>query len=110
MSKTAKNTTAVTRRHEYFVMRRRFRFQLFCEQCGGDEEFVSLDDAVLFSGLATRELVQMTNEDKLHFLETSGGHLFICQKSLSANKLAALAEDDAFYTIETNTHLLGEKK
>ena len=83
MSETAKKITAVTRRHEHFVLRRRLRFQLFCEQCGGDEEFVSLDDAVLFSGLGTRELVRLTEAGELHFLETSGGHLFVCRKSLN---------------------------
>ena len=82
MSETAKKITAVTRRHEHFVLRRRLRFQLFCEQCGGDEEFVSLDDAVLFSGLGTREVVRMTEDGRLHYLETSGGHLFVCGESL----------------------------
>ena len=82
MSETAKKITAVTRRYEYFVLRRRLRFQLFCQQCGGDEEFVSLDDAVLFSGLGTREVVRLTETGGLHFLETSGGHLFVCSESL----------------------------
>ena len=82
MSETAKKITAVTRRHEHFVLRRRLRFQLFCEQCGVDEEFVSLDDAVLFSGLGTRVVVRMTEEGRLHYLETSGGHLFVCGESL----------------------------
>ncbi len=82
MTKSAKNITAAARRHEYFVLRRRLRFQLFCEQCGSDEEFVSLDDAVLFSGLATREVVRLSETGELHYLETSGGHLFICRKSL----------------------------
>ena len=59
---------------------------------------------------AAREIVRLTNEGELHFLETSGGHLFICQKSLSANESAELAEDDAFHTIQTNTNVLGEKK
>ena len=100
----------MTRRHEFFVLRRRLRFQLFCEQCAADEEFVSLDDAVLFSGLATREIVRLANESKLHYLETSGGHLFICQKSLPANQSSEFAEDDAFRTHQTNTNLEGEKK
>ena len=82
MIKSAKKITAAARRHEFFVMRRRLHFQLFCRQCANDDEFVSLDDAVLFSGLATREIVQLVNEEKLHYLETSGGHLFICRESL----------------------------
>ena len=82
MSEIAKKITAVTRRHEHFVLRRRLRFELFCEQCGRDEEFVSLDDAVMFSGLATREVVRRTETGSLHFLETSGGHIFVCSESL----------------------------
>jgi hypothetical protein len=82
MTKSTKKITTMTRRHEFFVLRRRFRFQLFCEQCDAEKEFVTLDDAVLFSGLATREIVRMTNEGGLHFLETSGGHLFVCSESL----------------------------
>ena len=72
----------MTRRHEFYVLRRRLRFQLFCEQCDAENEFVTLDDAVLFSGLAAREIVRMANERELHFLETSGGHLFVCSESL----------------------------
>jgi hypothetical protein len=83
MSKTAKKITAISRRHEFFVLRRRLRFQLFCELCGRDEEFISLDDAVLFSGLGTREVVRLTEKGGLHFLETSGGHLFVCRTSLN---------------------------
>ena len=83
MIKNAKKIKAVTRRHEFFVMRRRLRFQLYCEQCAADREFVSLDDAVLFSGFATREIVRLAETGELHFLETSGGHLFVCRKSLT---------------------------
>ena len=80
MTKSTRKITAVTRRYEFFVLRRRLRFQLFCEQCAREEEFVALDDAVLFSGLATRELVRLIEAGELHYLETSGGHLFVCQK------------------------------
>ena len=82
MSETAKKIAAVTRSHEHFVLRRRLRFQLLCEQCDGEEEFVSLDDAVMFSGLGTREVVRRTETGGLHFLETSGGHIFVCSESL----------------------------
>ena len=82
MTKSASKITATARRYEFFVLRRRLRFQLFCEQCAREEEFVALDDAVLFSGLATRELVRLIEAGELHYLETSGGHLFVCQKSL----------------------------
>jgi hypothetical protein len=59
--------------------------------------------------LATREIVRLANESELHFLETSGGHLFVCQKSLKANQPAEFVEDDAFRTHQPTTNLEGEK-
>ena len=84
MKKSTKKITDAARQHEFFVLRCRERFDLYCEQCAADAEFVALDEAVLFSGFSTREIVRMTENGKLHSLETSGGHLFICQKSLTA--------------------------
>jgi len=110
MTKSTKKITAVTRRHEFFVLRRRVRFQLFCEQCRAEGEFVTLDDAVLFSGYATREIVRLAEAGGLHYLESSGGHLFICQNSLSAFEAVKFAEDDAFHIHQQNTHLHREKK
>ncbi len=83
MTKSAKKIAAATRRHEFFLVRRRLRFQLFCEQCAADKEFVSLDDAVLFSGLSTRKILRLVETERLHFLESSGGHLFVCRHSLN---------------------------
>lgn len=83
MTKSTKKITAVTRRHEFFVVRRRLRFQLFCEQCAADKEFVSLDDAVLFSGLSTLKILRLVEAESLHYLESSGGHLFVCHHSLN---------------------------
>ena len=77
-----KNITVTRRRHEFFVLRRRFRINLFCEQCAADGEFVSLDDAVLFSGITTREIVNRVEMNEIHFLETIGGHLFVCSNSV----------------------------
>ncbi len=82
--KSVKNLAAATRRHEFFVVRQRQRYQLFCEKCDADTEFVSVDDAVLFSGFATREIVGLVDNGKLHFRETTGGHLFVCQTSIGA--------------------------
>jgi hypothetical protein len=94
--KSAKRITTAARRHEIFVVRRRQRFDLFCEQCAVLAEFVAIDDAVLFSGFATREIVRLVEAGNLHFLETSGGHLFICQKSLAAKQAAEISGADAF--------------
>ena len=81
--KTSKNIASAARSHEFFVLRQRERFELFCEQCGTNAQFAAIDDAVLFSGLATREIVRLAEDGSLHSLETAGGHLFICRESLA---------------------------
>jgi hypothetical protein len=43
-------------------------------------------------------------------LESSGGHLFICQKSLAANEPLKSAETNVFQINQTNTNLPGEKR
>ena len=78
-----KITTVTRRRREFFVLRRRFRFNLFCELCETDGEFITIDDAVLFSNLTTREIVCLVERNEIHFLETIRGHLFVCRQSLS---------------------------
>ncbi|MDQ4121320.1 MAG: hypothetical protein M3209_07730 [Acidobacteriota bacterium] len=93
MTISAKKITAITRRrHEFFVLRRRLRFQLFCEQCNAEREFVALDDAVWFSRLTTREIVRQAENREIHFLESLGGHLFICEKSISEKISIQLAQ------------------
>lgn len=88
MTIRAKKIAAITRRrHEFFVLRRRLRFQLFCEQCAEELDFAALDDAVWLSGLTVREIVRRAENREIHYLESLGGHLFICQKSLT--KIAA---------------------
>jgi len=81
MRTSAKKIITTTRRREFFVVRRRFRCSLFCERCAAESEFLTLDDAVLFSGLTTREIVRLVEAGEIHFAETVGGHLFICSNS-----------------------------
>ncbi len=98
MTKSAKKTTAITRRRqEFFVLRRRLSFNLFCEKCEADGEFVMIDDAVLFSGLTTREIVRRVEIHEIHFVETARGHLFVCRASLKEEATAFdFAEIEAF--------------
>lgn len=84
MTESDKKITMAARRHEFFVLRRRQSFQLFCDGCAAEVKFVSLDDAVLFSGLAAREIVRLAEAGELHYLESSGGHLFVCQKTVES--------------------------
>lgn len=70
------------RRIEFLVLRRRIEFEQFCERCAAEIRFVSLEDAMLFSGLTMRELVRQADAGEIHFLESTGGHLVVCEKSL----------------------------
>ena len=80
---TNANKVLVThRRFEFFVLRRRLTFQMFCAACGAGSDFVSVEDAVLITKLSTREIVRLADCDAIHFTESIGGHLFICCQSL----------------------------
>jgi hypothetical protein len=69
-------------RVEIFVARRRFAFERFCETCGRPSEFVSLEDAMDASDLSMREVVRLAESGEVHFAESLGGYLAICERSL----------------------------
>ena len=54
----------------------------FCQKCGAATEWLALDDAVSFSGCATRALVGLIDAGALHADETASGHLLVCRASL----------------------------
>lgn len=78
------------RRAEFLLSRRRFRFEYFCERCQAETFFVSLEDAVAMCGLTMREIVRAADSGAIHFLESRGEHLVVCQNSLpvKTNKAA----------------------
>ncbi|MDQ3132511.1 MAG: hypothetical protein M3Q99_17330 [Acidobacteriota bacterium] len=41
-----------------------------------------ISGSVMVLPAAAREIVRLTNEGELHFLESVGGHLVVCEKSL----------------------------
>jgi hypothetical protein len=91
MSKAEQKITTFTERHEFYVLRRRSRFELYCEECEAVIDFVGLEDAVLYSHIPTREIVRMTSAGEVHFLETVGGQLFLCRRSLLDKMPAEIA-------------------
>ena len=78
------------RRAEFFIFRRRFGFDYFCQQCQTENRFVSLEDAVLISGLTMRQIVRQADAGEIHFLESAGGHLVVCEKSLPEKTAATI--------------------
>jgi len=87
-----KKILATRRRAEFLVLRRRFEFDEFCERCGTDSRFVSLEDAMRLSALSTREIVRRADAGEIHFLESTGGLLVVCQASLKPNAAIPFAE------------------
>lgn len=85
----AKKYLVSRRRAEFFVYRRRFGFEYFCEDCQAESHFVSLEDAMLLCDLTMREIVRRADAREIHFLESTGGHLVVCQKSLPGKKAAS---------------------
>ncbi len=83
MTKSAKKITWQLADTNFSFCVAALAFNFFASGCAAEAEFVSLDDAVLFSGFAAREIVRRAETGKLHYLETSGGHLFVCRKSLN---------------------------
>ncbi len=57
---------------------------------------MTIDDAVLFSGLTTRQIVRLVEQSEIHFLETIRGHLFVCRQSLQEKEAVVLAEIEPF--------------
>jgi hypothetical protein len=83
---------ATRRRAEFLVLRRRFEFDEFCGRCGAESRFVSLEDAMRLSGFSTREIVRRADAGEIHFLESRGGLLVVCQASLKSNAAKSFAE------------------
>ena len=100
----------VTRRRvEFFVLRRRFCFKQFCDGCGTESQFVALEDAMLFSDLTIREIVRRADAGEIHFLESRGGYLVICEKSLPEKDVLSI-ESFAMKETQEDTEIHPLKK
>lgn len=80
----AKKILITTESHEVFILRtdRRDRAYGRCRVCEREVEIVTIDQAISLSGIRTGELVRMAENDHVHAIETSMGHLLICKESL----------------------------
>ncbi|MDQ4121299.1 MAG: hypothetical protein M3209_07625 [Acidobacteriota bacterium] len=70
---------------EKIVFRNR-RSRLFCDDCGSENSFLSLDEAVSISGFRARRLLQLAEAREIHLVETGSGHLLVCAESLLKEK------------------------
>jgi len=86
MTLNTKRILIETESHEVLVIHANGRSNLrgFCGRCAGEQELLTLDDAVARSGVAALEIVRRIHSEEVHFLETANGHLLVCCESLSA--------------------------
>jgi hypothetical protein len=69
--------------HKVFVVYRRGSLQGWCVECAELVEMLRPEDAAAFLRISLRTVFRRVEAEKLHFLETTDGLLFICRNSLT---------------------------
>lgn len=79
-----KKILITTESQEVFILRMNENSNIrgFCADCEKEIRFLTLDEAVNFSALPTRELIRQVERGAVHSVETASGHLLICRNSL----------------------------
>jgi hypothetical protein len=81
-----KKILITTESHEVFIVRLAggSNIQGFCALCAEETVLLTLDEAVSFSALHTRELLRQIECAAVHSVETASGHLLVCRRSLAS--------------------------
>ena len=61
-----------------------------CPQCGGRVEMATPEQGVTLTGIPSRHIYGWVEGGKVHFIETTEGHLLICLGSLRAAREGSL--------------------
>lgn len=73
--------------HEVVIVRSRGRrFLIPCDACQTDSDFISLNEAVRFSGVGTREILKLIDKGLIHSFETPDGIIYVCAPSVALVK------------------------
>ena len=69
----SKRITITTESREIFIIRQRGAeiFLDFCAGCAAEVEMLTLDAAIVLSGIAAREIVRLAESGAIHFRETA---------------------------------------
>ena len=80
-----KKILITTESHEVFIVRLGGGSNIkgFCAPCAGEVDLLTIDEAVSFSALGTRELIRRIERGAVHAVETASGHLLVCRSSLN---------------------------
>lgn len=89
MKTKAKKLLITTEKHEIFIIHPGAVPAVFgfCPTCAEEVEVLTLDSAVIVSGLSGLQIVRQVSNNRTHSIETVNGHLLLCRKSLVATLL-----------------------
>ncbi|HEY2866598.1 MAG TPA: hypothetical protein VGJ02_05860 [Pyrinomonadaceae bacterium] len=79
----AKKILITTESHEVFTLHINAKNGAigFCDKCEDKVEILSLEQAVLQTGIHTRDIVRLVDSQQIHAIETNSGHYLICSVS-----------------------------
>lgn len=83
MAEKSKKILITEENHEFLIIRNDLpKIHNFCLNCEKEVEFLNLDSASMQTGIRTREIIHLIETEKIHWIESDKGQLFICKNSL----------------------------
>lgn len=84
MHAKSKKILITTESREIFILRTEGRSDIrgFCPKCAVEVEMLTLDAITSQTGKRTRELFQLIENNSIHSIEATTGHLLVCRYSL----------------------------
>lgn len=83
MNRNAKKVFIRRELHEIIIVRRSPPVRWFCDGCGSNEDFLTLDEATGFLQIGTREILSRIERSDIHSSDAPDGRLLVCAKSLA---------------------------
>ena len=78
----SKTKITIEARHRTTIRRTSAMKIAWCERCAAETAMFSPEEFACLSGTSPREVYHAIEDGKLHFTETIGGALFVCDTSL----------------------------
>lgn len=83
MNPNTKKVSIRRERHETIIVRRLNRVQMFCTVCESKMDFLTLDEAVNFLQIGTREILTRIETGEIHLTDAPNGQMLVCAKSVA---------------------------
>ena len=83
--KRTRRTRTTLEQHEVVVIRGSRRLnRAFCPECSEPVALVTLDQAIKISGISSRAIYRLIEEQRIHFVEMADGVVLMCPATLLA--------------------------